>query len=257
MTQLRCTGLRAMLGRWATFEEKRSRYTKQLMIRTYHKIPVERLRLLVFDLDGTLVDSQIDVVYAINATLRHFGRPELSTEVIAGYMGDGRSRVLRRALGDPDNEAFVREARDFFTAYYKQHTLDHTYAHKGIMQLLERLHAKGLKLAVLSNKPEDQSRRILNGLAMACFFGQVYGGNSFETKKPDPLGARMLLDEVGVRPDEALMIGDSQDDVLTARNCGMWSLSVTCGFSPQSLDIHPPDVLVGTTSEIAAALGFA
>jgi len=89
---------------------------------------------------------------------------------------------------------------------------------------------------------------------LSDFFVQIYGGNSFETKKPDPEGALTLLDETGARPEESVMIGDSQNDVLTAQNAGMWSLGVTYGFSPESLKIHPPDVMVDTVSEMVEAL---
>jgi phosphoglycolate phosphatase len=109
-------------------------------------------------------------------------------------------------------------------------------------------------MAVLSNKPVNPSRGICEGLGLSNFFVQVYGGNSFETKKPDPEGALTLLDETGTRPEEAVMVGDSHNDVLTAQNVGMYSLGVTYGFSPESLKIHPPDVLVDTVAEMAEAL---
>ena len=91
---------------------------------------------------------------------------------------------------------------------------------------------------------------------MDSFFTRIYGGNSFETKKPDPLGAITLLRETSTEPAQAVMIGDSQNDVLTARNAGMWSVGVTYGFSPDTLKAHPPDVLIDSPQELAAALGF-
>jgi len=225
------------------------------MIRVFRHIPTERLRLLIFDLDGTLVDSQLDLAHAINAMLRNYGRAELPTDLIASYIGDGAPMLVRRALGDPGDEKFVREALEFFMLHYRAHTLDNTLTYPGVMEQLERCQAAGLKMAVLSNKPVAPSRRICDGLGMSKFFAQVYGGNSFETKKPDPLGARRLLEENGVQAEEAVIIGDSQNDVLTARNAGMWALGVTYGFSPETLQRHPPDVLVDTTSELGDALG--
>jgi phosphoglycolate phosphatase len=111
-------------------------------------------------------------------------------------------------------------------------------------------------MAVLSNKPVRPSQRICEGLGLSKYLVAVYGGNSFETKKPDPLGARTLLRETGVEAHEAVMIGDSQNDVLTAQNAAMWSLGVNYGFSPDSLKAHPPDILVDTVAEMLDVLGF-
>ena len=109
-------------------------------------------------------------------------------------------------------------------------------------------------MAVLSNKPVHPSRAILEALGLSKFFFRIYGGNSFHTKKPDPMGALELAKEAGARSEAAVVIGDSHNDVLTARNAGMWSLGVTYGFSPQSLEMTPPDVLVDSPEEIAKAL---
>ncbi len=113
-----------------------------------------------------------------------------------------------------------------------------------------------LQMAVLTNKPINPSRGICDGLELSPFMSQIYGGNSFPTKKPDPHGARVLLKEHGVTPKEAIMIGDSQNDVLTANNAGMFSIGVTYGFSPESLAIHPPDALIDYPSELLELLGL-
>ena len=226
------------------------------MIRVTRTIPTDKIKLLVFDLDGTLVDSKADLTKSINAMLRHYQRPELPEEVIGSYVGDGAPMLVRRALGDPQDEHFVQDALKFFMTFYREHKLDHTYVYDGVMEALQALRASnpGLKMAVLSNKPVMPSRGICDGLNLSEFFVQIYGGNSFETKKPDPEGALTLLDEAAVRPEESVMIGDSQNDVLTAQNAGMWSLGVTYGFSPESLKIHPPDVLVDTVRELVEVL---
>ena len=226
------------------------------MIRVNRAIPTDKIKLLVFDLDGTLVDSKADLTKSINAMLRHYQRPELPEEVIGSYVGDGAPMLVRRALGDPQDEQFVQDALKYFMTYYREHKLDHTYVYEGVLDALTwmRLSNPELKMAVLSNKPVNPSRGICEGLGLSNYFVQVYGGNSFETKKPDPEGALTLLDEAGVRADEAVMIGDSQNDILTAQNAGMYSLGVTYGFSPESLKTHPPDVLVDTVAEMAEAL---
>jgi phosphoglycolate phosphatase len=108
-------------------------------------------------------------------------------------------------------------------------------------------------MAVLSNKPVGPSRAIVDALRLGEFFEQVYGGNSFSTKKPDPLGAQALLKEVGFGPKETVIVGDSSNDVLTGRNAGLWTCGVTYGFAPQTLELAPPDVVVDTPSELAEA----
>jgi phosphoglycolate phosphatase len=229
------------------------------MIRKNKAIPIENIKLLVFDLDGTLVDSQVDLANAVNAMLRKFQRPELPVALIASYIGDGANMLVRRALGDPADENFVREAFDIFIKHYREHTLDNTYAYEGMIDALRaiRRHTNGnVAMAVLTNKPVNPSQRIVKGLGMEDLFVRVYGGNSFETKKPDPLGALTLLRETSTEPGAAVMIGDSQNDVLTARNSGMWAVGVTYGFSPDSLKSPAPDVLIDSPHELVEALGY-
>ena len=227
------------------------------MIRVLTPIPVADIRLLIFDLDGTLVDSQLDLANAVNAMLVHCRRPELPVDIIASYIGDGAPMLIRRALGDPKDEEYLQNALHYFMAHYRAHKLDNTFAYPGVGEMLQSIASAGrTKMAVLTNKPIGPSRGILEGLGLDSHFVQIYGGNSFDTKKPDPLGAIRLLEETGTRPEQAVMIGDSQIDILTARNTGMWSLGVTYGFSPESLAKHPPDILVDEVPEIALALGF-
>lgn len=230
------------------------------MIRTFRTLPLERIKLVVFDLDGTLVDSEYDLAAAVNAMLRQYGRNELPLEVIKTYIGDGAPMLVRRALGDPKDEAFLQEALLFFLNYYREHKLDSTYAYEGIAQALEQIASfdgTARKLAVLTNKPVRPARDILAGLGLAGRFFQIYGGNSFETKKPDPLGVRTVMQEAGASADESVMVGDSEVDILTARNAGMWSVGVNYGFAPHSLERVHPDVLVDTPAEVGRALTVA
>jgi phosphoglycolate phosphatase len=228
------------------------------MIRTHRAFDPSHIRLLIFDLDGTLIDSRLDLIHSVNAMLRRLGRKELPGEVIASYVGDGAPMLVRRALGDPDDQELVQSAIDYFMTYYREHKLDHTHVYNGVMEALRNLHSgedgNKRKMAVLSNKPVGPSRAIVDALGMRDFFFEVYGGNSFATKKPDPLGAKQLMAQAGYGPAQTVMIGDSSNDVLTARNAGLWSLGVTYGFAPQSLELTPPDVLVDHPGELTAAL---
>ncbi len=225
------------------------------MIRTLHRFDPATIKLLIFDLDGTLIDSQLDLVHSINAMLWHFGKAELPGEVIATYVGDGAPMLVRRALGDPEDEKFVQEALSYFLAYYREHKLDNTVVYDGVREALASIrqsrNGQPRAMAVLSNKPVNPSRAIIEGLGLAEFFTQIYGGNSFPTKKPDPLGAQKLLQETGCLPNETAIVGDSSNDVLTGRNAGLWTIGVSYGFAPQSLDLTPPDVQVDSPQELA------
>jgi phosphoglycolate phosphatase len=231
------------------------------MIHFLRRFDPDRIRLLVFDLDGTLIDSRLDLVHSVNATLRHFNRPELEGHIIASYVGDGAPALVSRALGDA-NENLHREALQYFLGYYRLHKLDHTTVYEGVPETLAHLsdsngpQTNGVQrlMAVLSNKPVNPSRDIIQALGLTDFFVRVYGGNSFATKKPDPLGVRTLLQEIGVPAEEALMIGDSSVDVLTGRNAGLWTCGVNYGFAPESLDEFPPDVLIESPRELADLL---
>jgi phosphoglycolate phosphatase len=228
------------------------------MLKVNRRIPGEQIRLLIFDLDGTLVDSRRDLSNAVNAMLVHYGRQEEPCDLIASYIGDGAPMLVRRALGDPDDEYFIADALNFFMAHYREHLLDTTYVYPGTTEALDRMKAgpggQSRKMAVLSNKPVRPSQRIVAGLGLSPYFFQVYGGNSFHTKKPDPVGAHALMSEAGVAPEQTVMIGDSANDVLTARAAGMWSVGLTYGLAPHQLEQAPPDVLADSPEEMAEAV---
>jgi phosphoglycolate phosphatase len=227
------------------------------MIRTFRAIPLKKIKLILFDLDGTLIDSEHDLAASVNAMLTHFGRKELPLEVIATYIGDGAPMLIRRALGDPAHATFLQEALNYFLLYYREHKLDTTRPYAGIAEALQQVgtfDGMARRMAVLTNKPVRASRDILAGLGLSQYFFQTYGGNSFETKKPDPLGAQTLMREAGAEPEETIMVGDSEVDVLTARNANLWSVGVTYGFAPQGLERTHPDILVDTPEELAEAL---
>ncbi len=230
-------------------------------------------KLLVFDLDGTLIDSRIDLCNSVNATLNHYNRAQLSEEVISGYIGDGATTLVRRALAhahlianepDPHDDAFIEEALAWFISYYKVHKLDYTYVYPGAMESLAAIRERHpqILMAVLTNKPVDPSRDICEHFGLDRYFFQNYGGNSFQTKKPNPEGLLQLIAEASaiagetLTPADTVMIGDSSFDILTAKNCGARSLGCTFGLAPQTLPSSHPDTVVDRASDWPSALGL-
>ena len=225
------------------------------MIRSRRAFDPHSIKLVIFDLDGTLIDSRLDLVHSVNASLRHIERPELPDNVIASYVGDGAPILIQRALGaEAADEALVRKGLEFFLSYYREHKLDHTTVYPGIREALAAIRGSTngtpRKLAVLTNKPVNPSRAIVEALGLDQYFSQVYGGNSFVTKKPDPEGARKLLEENGATPEQAVIVGDSHVDVRTGRNAGLWTIGVTYGFATTTLEKESPDVLVDSAREL-------
>jgi len=228
------------------------------MIKFHRQFDPREIKLLIFDLDGTLIDSRLDLIHSVNAMLKHLGRPELPGDVIASYVGDGAPILVRRALGDPRDEGVMKEGLEHFLGYYRVHKLDHTHAYDGIKEMLTVIrNSDGVsrQMAVLTNKPVIPSRAIVEALGLAEFFVHVYGGNSFSTKKPDPHGAQTLLRETKTPSHETLMVGDSSVDVITGRNAGLWTCGVTYGFAPHTLCEAPPDVTVDRPRELAELFG--
>ncbi len=217
-----------------------------------HAPDLASVRALIFDLDGTLIDSKQDLILSVNAMLRETSRSPLPEDMISGYIGQGAPVLVRRALGEAATEEDAKHALEFFLRYYEEHRMNHTRAYPGVAEGLASLH--GFPMAVLTNKPTRISRRILEDLGLAACFRAIYGGNSFETKKPDPLGARTILREFGAEPHEAVLIGDSEIDVQTARNAGTWAASVTYGFGVHDHETFPPDFYLDRLTDLAPLL---
>lgn len=230
--------------------------------------------LLVFDLDGTLIDSSRDLCSAVNAALEHVGRHTLSNDLIASFIGDGAATLVERSLRAPtiagktncDQDvpaSLLQAALLFFLDHYRLHKLDTTTAYPGVLAALHTIRERHPKvlMAVLTNKPVHPSRDLCCALGLAEFFFANYGGDSFATKKPFPEGLLALIDEararisrrVDTRVDTSLsgvvMIGDAPADVLAARAAGTLSLGCTYGLSTEALTQAAPDLLVSNPSE--------
>jgi len=209
------------------------------------------MNLLIFDLDGTLIDSKLDLVHSVNATRALMDLPPISDDLVASYVGNGAPVLIRRVLGPSASEADVQQALEYFLKYYREHMLDNTRLYSGVKDALDRLLEAGERMAVLTNKPVRFSRSLVDGLGLAQYFFQIYGGNSFEQKKPHPIGIETLLEETGLERDRTIMVGDSGVDIRTARNANVKACGVTYGFQPEGFLEDPPDLLVDNMGQLA------
>ncbi len=207
----------------------------------------------IFDLDGTLIDSKLDIVNSVNAMLRETHREELPVEVVAAYIGHGAPRLIASVLGPEASESEREKALGAFLAHYEKHNLDATRPYPGVEEALALL--GGIPKAVLTNKPTIASLQILEGLGLAKYFRAIFGGDSFEKKKPDPSGAQFILRELGTAAEESAMVGDSDVDIQTARNAGMRAVAVNYGFGRHDRLANPADEYVDRLTELLSLAG--
>ena len=210
--------------------------------------------LIVFDLDGTLVDSKLDLVLAVNAARADTGMAPLEPELIYSYVGNGAPTLIRRSLGPRASQQQADRALEFFYEYYRDHMLDNTTLYPRVQETVDSLLDSGRNLAVLTNKPVRFSTLMIERLGLAAHFRRVYGGNSFKAKKPDPYGLNLLMEEMGAAKARTLMVGDSAVDVRTARNAGVASCGVTYGLQPETLVAEPPEILLDDIGELLAVV---
>jgi phosphoglycolate phosphatase len=212
----------------------------------------KQVRLLVFDLDGTLVDSKQDLALSVNAMRKEMGLPPLPIDLIGSYIGHGVTLLVQRALGTIATSENVERGTAFFLAYYHDHMLDNTAPYPGVAEALEKLRSH--QMAVLTNKPVNFSREMLTRLGFALYFAHIYGGNSFPKKKPDPMGLHKLMEDLRIPARETLMVGDSDTDVLTGRNAGVWTCGVTYGLGAHTLEQVSPDLVIDDMRELPPLL---
>jgi phosphoglycolate phosphatase len=199
--------------------------------------------LLIFDLDGTLIDSKRDLADAVNAMRAWRGLAPLPDERVFSYVGDGAPTLVRRALPEA-SEGDLGHALRYFLDYYRAHMLDATTLYPGVREALDCLRDARVLMAVLTNKPVRFSVQLIQGLGLEAHFFRVYGGNSFEEKKPHPMGIDSLVAESHAARERTVMVGDSAVDVRTARNARVQACGVSWGFQPETFADAPPDFLI-------------
>lgn len=209
---------------------------------------------LVFDLDGTLIDSRRDITTAINRMRADLGLPPLALEQVITMVGEGARLLVERALGPGFPPDEIDRALERYLGYYWDVCLETTRTYPGVDGMLAGL-AGRYPLALLSNKGEALSRKILDGLGLTAHFREILGGDSLPTRKPDPAGLRVLADRLGVPVERLLLVGDTWVDAETARNAGCPFALVEWGFPrPPKLEDVRADLRVERAEELVGAV---
>ena len=213
--------------------------------------------LIIFDLDGTLVDSRQDIATSVNELLTRLGRPELPSEQIFDFIGNGVRRLLDRALGESAGSEELDQAVRLYLQIYGRRLLETTSAYPGVREALAELEAlqSAPRMAVLTNKPTKESLEVLEGLDLMRYFDQVHGGDSFPRRKPDPMGADALIENTGARRERTLMVGDSRVDYETALNARIRVSLVTYGIGAKEVQALSPDYFIDDMRELLPIVG--
>lgn len=215
---------------------------------------MDRPAALVFDLDGTLIDSRRDITTAVNRTRSEYGLPPIPLEAVVTMVGEGARLLVERALGPGFPPEKIDEALVRYHGHYSQVCLDETRPYPGVEEMLAAL-AERYPLALLSNKGEGFSRRILDGLSLARYFREVLGGDSLPTRKPDPAGLHRLAERLGFPIERLMLVGDTWVDAETAHNAGCAFALVEWGFPrPPKLEDVKADLRVARAEELTRLL---
>jgi len=209
---------------------------------------MSKIKLLIFDLDGTLVDSKLDLANAVNYALKSLDLPPVRNKIIYDFIGDGVWQLVERSFG-PKNSDKVEEGFKLFRDYYKEHLLDTTVLYPGVEDTLKCF--KKLRKCVVTNKSEAFSKTIINGLNIEHYFDLVYGGDTFDKRKPDPFALLKAIEELKVSPSETIMIGDSRNDILVAKAANTVSCAVGYGLEDrETLLSNKPDFFIESITEL-------
>jgi len=217
-------------------------------------------KAILFDLDGTLIDSAPDLASAINHMLVTIGREKMSPDIIRTWVGNGASILVQRGLSgkiDIDNSLdpiLVEKALAIFIEYYAKHICIDTVTYPRVRSTLKILKAKGYRLAIVTNKPYHLIQPILDGLELNGLFEYLLGGDSLIKRKPDPLPLLHTCEKLGVSVDECVMVGDSKNDILAANAANMQSIGLTYGYNyGEDINEHGPDLCLNDFADMIAA----
>ncbi|EKO3391114.1 phosphoglycolate phosphatase [Vibrio fluvialis] len=218
---------------------------------------MNQIKLIAFDLDGTLLDSVPDLAVAADQAVRAMGFPGVTELQVRDYVGNGADVLIARSLSqsltiDPSLSDEVRsKARVLFDDFYEQtgHKLSHLYAN--VKETLAQLHRAGFTLALVTNKPSKFVPHVLTQHGIDGYFSDVIGGDTFPNKKPDPMALNWLLDKHQLSASEMLMVGDSKNDILAAKNAGCASFGLTYGYNHgEPIAVSEPDVVADNIAQL-------
>ena len=216
----------------------------------------ENKKLLIFDLDGTLINSALDLALAVNYMLETLEREIFSEDIIHGWVGNGALILVKRALSGSRivdenlDEAYVQKALKIFLDYYEKNLCNATVPYPHVMSTLKTLKEK-YTLAIVTNKPFAFVSPILKGLEMDGLFELILGGDSLSQKKPHPMPLLHVCESLGVSVEDSVMVGDSKNDILAANACGMDSVGVTYGYNyGEDIGVHKPTVVIDNFNKI-------
>ena len=222
---------------------------------------LENKKLLIFDLDGTLINSAPDLSLAVNHMLQTLNRDTFSDDSIHGWVGNGAQILVQRALSGQskiDENLDIdlsTKALDIFLTFYAENLCNSTVAYPHVPVSLKILKGMGYRLAIVTNKPFAFVAPILEGLEISDLFELVLGGDSLPKKKPDPAPLLYVCEKLGVSVEESVMVGDSKNDILAANACGMQSVGVTYGYNyGESIGIYQPDIIIDNFEDLLKAL---
>ena len=208
-------------------------------------------RLIIYDLDGTLVDTRLDIIQSVHHMLREMGEPPMADDVIQSYVGRGLTELIKRCLRT-DDDARAADGVRRYRAYYAHHYADHSRLLPGTREVLERF--KDRRQAVVTNKASPFSEQLLERLGVASYFAEIITGDGRYPNKPDATSTLAVIERAGVAKDDTLLIGDSEVDIHTGRNAGVFTVAVAHGFASRAqLQGLKPDLLVEGFQEFIAA----
>ena len=220
------------------------------------RLKLENKKLLIFDLDGTLINSALDLALAVNYMLEKLERETFSEDIIHGWVGNGALTLVKRALSgsrtvdDSIDEAYVEKALKIFLDNYEKNLCNATVPYANVIATLKSL-KENYTLTIVTNKPFAFVAPILKGLEMNNFFELILGGDSLEKKKPDPLPLQHVCEQLNIPVERSVMIGDSKNDILAANACAMDSIGVTYGYNyGEDIGVHNPSIIVNDFLEL-------
>lgn len=209
-------------------------------------------RAVIFDLDGTLLDTLQDIADSANSVLRHYGYPEYAPDAYRYFIGEGMVKLIRHVIPEPNpSPELIAECLDAMRAAYSSRWRTHSRPYTGIPELLNALTVRGIRRAVLSNKPDDFTRMMVATLLPDSFFEEIVGSTPSTPVKPDPTSALAIAARFGLHPSECLFLGDSGVDMETARAAGMHPVGVLWGFrTAEELNAAGARALISKPSEL-------